>query len=166
MRNPTSAQARFVAGQFTQALEKYPHLRLDMSNGSVNISVFFRSAACVVNKTICGTVHCHGGTYALERCDLDEPLIYSHGAHMMAVDLGFETMGDLELWAHTHPDIWGNTHGSAMFASSLAFISKDRPWGAGSVCDIRNHWNEVADRLERLEAGETIEQSIYHHDNN
>jgi hypothetical protein len=63
MHTPTSKQAYFVAQVFREAIERYPGLRLDMMETGVN------------TNHVCGTIHCHSGTYAIMRSDLESLLI-------------------------------------------------------------------------------------------
>jgi hypothetical protein len=139
MHTPTSKQAYFVAQVFREAIERYPGLRLDMSEGEVN------------DGHICGTVHCHAGTYAIMRCDLDKELYYGDGAEQMARDLGFIGSFSLKEWAEHNANIWGNENGGCMFIEPVAFTSPSRPDGALSIQHIADHWNEVAQRLEAIE---------------
>lgn len=134
MQHPTSAQARAVAKVFYDAAAMYPESRLDMKETSVN------------NGHKCGSVHCHGGWYAVMRCSTDENLDYTDGADKMATDLGFDEYVDLKYWADQCPEIWGNYEGDQMFSSVYAFESDTRD-GAYTLKHIADHWSEVADRL-------------------
>lgn len=141
MKHPKSSNVRFVAQQFVDAINRYPNLVLNMEDGGVN------------DNHLCGTSHCHGGTYALMRCDLDKTLTYADGATSMAKDLGFEDVDEFGNWLKENPDnVWGNEYGPYLFGSMpISFLSESRPFGAMSICDIAKHWIEVADRLEILE---------------
>lgn len=127
-------QVQKVIDTFEKVLEEYPHLELDMMESEVN-------------HNVCGTVHCHGGAYALGACDLNKPLDFNDGANQMAKDLGFVSGRPLEIWATKNPTIWGNDTGSRMFANRYAFQSLTRPDGAQSLEDIIQHWREVKERL-------------------
>jgi hypothetical protein len=139
MHTPTSKQAFFVSQVFREAIERYPGLRLDMMETGVN------------TNHVCGTIHCHSGTYAIMRSDLSRCLSYDDGADQMASDLGFYDLFNLSEWAGNNPDIWGNTYGRWMFSEKLSFTSPSRPDGALSIQHIADHWNEVAQRLEAIE---------------
>lgn len=95
----------------------------------------------------CGTTHCHGGWYAVAACNLTRSLTYVEGAEQMANDLGFNSTWGLKTWASTHPELWGNYAGNAMFSDQSAFTSKKRPNGAKNLKDIIQHWTEVYERV-------------------
>jgi hypothetical protein len=139
MHTPTSKQAYFVAQVFREAIERYPGLKLNMDETGVN------------TDHVCGTIHCHGGTYALMRCDLNNNLYYGDGAQQMATDLGFTDVTSLKQWAYQYENIWGNPSGCDMFGWPCAFTSPSRPDGALSISQIADHWQEVAQRLEAIE---------------
>lgn len=89
---PTKKQVQKVIDNFKKVLPmaiKDNHLM--MMEGDVNM------------QHKCGTVHCHGGWYAIAVCNLKEPLDFTAGANRMAQDLGFENMGVLENWANEYP---------------------------------------------------------------
>lgn len=95
----------------------------------------------------CGTVHCHGGWYAVATCNLRQSLDYESGIRIMKFDLGFDSECLLNKWADDNPDLWGNIYGACMFSARKAFISPTRPYGAKNLQDIIDHWTEVRDRL-------------------
>jgi hypothetical protein len=114
---------------------------------------------CEEGENLCGTVHCHGGWYAVAVKEWQkEPkstfISYTLGAGKMARDLGFEWMTDLEHWAEEHPRLWGNIHGAGVFSNPMAFQSPTRPNGARNVRDIVEHWKEVHARILALERPE------------
>lgn len=103
----------------------------------------------------CGTVHCHGGWYAIATCEIKESkqfVSYTAGAHQMAKDLevGIYT-NDVEDWAKNNPEIWGNNNGKFILSCKTAFISPERPKGANNLKDIVDHWKDVYNRLVELE---------------
>ena len=75
-------------------------------------------------------------------------LSWSEGGDAMAKTLGFERFGELLIWAGTHPEHWGNTHGSCMFDNVIAFIDpcNAKPHQV-AVATIAKHWHGVAARL-------------------
>jgi hypothetical protein len=95
----------------------------------------------------CGTIHCHGGWYAVATLDNTKFLTFIDGYDKLARDLGMNVDGELEHWARLNPEIWGNDQGISMFMHELAFKSPTRPNGAENLQDIINHWIEVRDRL-------------------
>jgi hypothetical protein len=99
----------------------------------------------------CGTVHCHGGWFAVAVCDLKKGVDYIDGANEMARMLGFAFYLDLESWARDEEKIWGNDAGALMFSDSSAFQSEKRPEGAKSLQDIVDHWKEVYERVVKFE---------------
>lgn len=139
MRTPTSEQCYAVAETFRQAIKRYPQIGLNMMAPSVN------------DNHTCGTVHCHGGTYALMKCDLTKTLDFLDGANQLAEDLGFSGNRELRTWAQFHEDLWGNSNGESMFSQRLAFYSYERFDGANNISDIADHWQEVGDRIKLTE---------------
>ena len=133
--------------------------------------------------SICGSVACVGGWYALvvhqrgeaegtlftrggeepSTCEVcvrgapagDQVLGFEDGADLMALHLGFDSQSSLTKWAHEHPDLWDNAHGAERFLSAEAFgLDWCAPVG---LRHIVNHWCGVRDRLERLEASEALD---------
>lgn len=139
MQHPTSQQCYAVADTLESAIRLYPGLQLDMTEYQVN------------DGHECGTVHCHGGVYALMKCNLSSPINYRSGSIHLANDLGFRSVADLEEWAELNPRLWGNKKGIKMFFDPDAFYSHKRPHGAESVQEIADHWREVGNRLKKLE---------------
>lgn len=135
---PTKQQVQIVIDNFEKVLPLANKMNsLDMTEGRVKSEI---------HK--CGSIHCHGGWYAVSTYDLSkEHIRYLAGANIMANDLGFDDYVDLKIWADTNPDIWGNKHGIEMFLNKEAFISSNRPFGAQTLQDIINHWKEVQTRL-------------------
>lgn len=101
----------------------------------------------------CGTVHCHGGWYAVAVLPIaDAEFGFQDGSERMAKDLGFESDMQLEEWASKFPEIWGNERAMGMFCDCTAFIHiKKRPRGALNLQHIIDHWQEVGERLLDLE---------------
>lgn len=156
MRNPTSEQVQKVIDNLVSVLpltfNKKGAVRkghLDMAEGDV------KNMCGDEEIHTCGTTHCHGGWYAVAACDTTRNYVdYMHGADKMARDLGFRNSGDLERWADTTRDIWGNESGYDMFDAygEMAFYDKTcRPKGAKKLSDIIDHWRGVKKRLEELE---------------
>jgi hypothetical protein len=91
--------------------------------------------------TICGTVHCLGGWYAIAALNPGkERLSFTDGADKMAEDIGFDDKEELEKWAHENGDIWGNEYGYYMFSGGSAF---DYP---KTLADIVLFLEKVRDR--------------------
>lgn len=143
MKHPTSEAVLNVINNFKKVLplaKRYDHL--DMKAISV-----------------CGTIHCHGGWYAVATCDLRkiEDLYFTHGVVQMEIDLGLEHIKgslffSLQYWAVANHYLWGNECGGLMFKDALAFYHKDkRPFGAQNLQHIIDHWTEVYERLLLLE---------------
>lgn len=118
-------------------------------------------SGCTVNKHGCGTVHCHGGWFAIA---LGLPKYHGHdgkgrwvsvnyatGGNMMARILGLKDKDQLTDWAHENPKIWGNKNGNIMFSAERAFGSETNPGGANDLQDIVDHWQDVYNRLYQLE---------------
>jgi len=80
----------------------------------------------------------------------DTPIDYHMGAQLMARDLGFPTTTALLHWAETHPDLWGNTSGAAMFSSISAYYRSRYFTGRESLRDVIDHWRSVRIRLARF----------------
>lgn len=136
---PTSQQVQIVIDNLKKVLPlAQAENHLDMGEDSVNN---FRYK--------CGTVHCHGGWYAIAVCDLESNYIsYIDGAKQMARDLGFKYAIELEVWADENKWIWGNNMGYYMFSSPRAFFSFHiRSGGAKTLQDIVDHWEDVKQRL-------------------
>lgn len=111
----------------------------------------------------CGTVHCHGGWFAVGFCDLSNPYItFLNGGEEMAHVLGFKRMDDLQVWASENPKLWGNRRGDGMFAERAAFRSSDRPRGASNLQHIIDHWTEVYERVKALEDQQTRKDATAH----
>jgi len=150
-KNPTSENVSKVIANFEKVLPKATRQdHLKMLTPHVN---------CMGHE--CGTIHCHGGWYAVATCDSSKPLDFRSGIIKMSEDLGFDIDGDfftrtefIEDWAKYNPEIWGNNNGTYMFSNRLAFESEDRPGGAYSLNDIISHWKEVRDRLITIERGD------------
>jgi len=117
---------------------------LNMMQGSVN------------NRYECGTVHCHGGWYAIAKnLHKNQTIDFVSGMIQMRIDLGFENddyYRELIRWASGNPEIWGNNHGDDMFGNRMAFYHEQkRPKGAQNLQHIIDHWTEVGERLKALE---------------
>lgn len=167
MKHPTSQQVASIVAKFESILYmtkermvKKRFLRsaiitygencrshLDMGVGAVN------------NGHECGTIHCHGGWYAIAAGLHKKKIVgFNDGANKMAEDLGFgKDLFNLTDWAHSNPDLWGNVCGIHMFGNAIAFYSEGRPDGALSLQDIIDHWREVGVRLLRMELAQKAE---------
>lgn len=132
MSNPTKAQVQTVIDSLEKVLpQASKECNLAMRNGS-----------------LCGTVHCHAGWYAIAKgmsSEDDENCVDE--ANQMASDLGFSGMQDLMDWAQSNPRLWGTPSGHGMFCAAEAFESDTRPDGAKCLQDIVDHWKEVQSRL-------------------
>lgn len=133
----TKAQVQTVIDNFRKVLPMaVQENHLDMLEEDVNLDGYK-----------CGTVHCHGGWYAVATLDLNQSLDFSDGATKMAEHLGFDNYLSLEDWAEENPGLWGNSRGETMFVFPSAFKSESRPEGAQNLQDIIDHWSEVQSRL-------------------
>lgn len=145
MNHPTSQQILRVINNFKKVLPLTTlPAHLQMMEGAVNIN------------HSCGTVHCHGGWYAVAACNVDEPLCFTDGAKKLSNDLSFNDWFALELWARNNYTIWGNNYGENMFSGRIAFKSSDRKDGAMNLQHIIDHWTEVYERILKIE-NETAE---------
>ena len=139
MNHPTPEAVREVADRLEQAANLYEPV-IDMSIPTV--------------AAVCGTPCCHAGLYALALRkhwpDGALSACYERGTRWMAQDLGFQSSSGLRMWARNNPKIWGNTMGSSMFVSKLAFVPVSDPI---TVNTIVAHWRAVADRLEGVAHG-------------
>lgn len=117
-----------------------------------------------IERTECGTVACHAGWYAFNHLSnkfkwhkyheldereflsaIDRHISWRDGSDLIAKDLGFTCMSDVEKWAEENPDIWGNENGKFLFSSNSAFgCSRNKKV---TLVDIANHWKGVAERL-------------------
>lgn len=130
-----------------------------------------------VNRNFsCGTIHCHGGWYAIGSGltkDDKKFIVYTNGAHQVALDLGFDSDGGvppilgisieiiaLQQWANDNPEIWGNAFGASMFTRRIAFKSANRPQGAMSLQDIVDHWQEVYERIKTKEEQDAMVHAV------
>lgn len=101
------------------------------------------------DANICNTPACHAGWFGvLKDPGRKRDSSYSYYAEQMAKFLGFPHGHSLELWAHHHPEIWGNPAGYEMFSSNRAF---GLPEGKKiTMKHIAEHWHKVGKRLELL----------------
>lgn len=105
----------------------------------------------------CGTVHCHGGWYAIATCNLRQALTFQDGARQLAHDLGFENAVYMKQWASTNEKLWGNDEGGNMFTTRWAFYNTDkRANGAKNLQHIIDHWREVYNRIKRQERSKKV----------
>jgi len=142
MKHPSSANVYKVIKTLESVLpliKRENHL--NMFCGSVN------------GDYSCGTIHCHGGWYAIASKLHENKIVdYENGADQMAKDLGFVGYVDLLCWARENKKIWGNKFPQLMFSDEMAFYHKTkRPLGAENLQHIIDHWREVAEKLKRLE---------------
>lgn len=95
-------------------------------------------------RHICGTTHCVGGAYAL----LKRVAIgwWLDGAYLMAIDLGFDRVDDLEQWLYGNPKFWGNSNGRFLFSEKSAYTPKDKKF-AENFDDITDHFWEFYYRV-------------------
>lgn len=101
----------------------------------------------------CGTVHCHGGWFAIGACDLKKPVDFMKGGSEMAkmLELG-DSVYSVMYWAEENIPLWGNKYGSKMFTGERAFYHETkRPHGAKNLSDIIDHWTEVYERVKATE---------------
>lgn len=126
---------------------------------------------CLVNyRNACGTPHCHAGWYAIAskskfRRRFMPETNFTEGVKIMAADLRFMGLfaerAMREFFAD-NPSIWGNEYGGSMFSEKVAFkctYTDKRQFGAESIKDIIDHWQDVYDRLVILEKKNSVEIS-------
>lgn len=117
-------------------------------------------AAVSTEDHTCGTVHCVGGWYAVankchhfvskliasENCDFED------GGELMAADLGFSCLPELEEYLLDNPAIWGNDRGDELLANLSAYngLTKD---SQNPMTIIIQHWQQVKKNLENLAQG-------------
>lgn len=109
---------------------------------------------CMVNKHDyeCGTRHCLAGWYAVATCNTKNALDFVDGVNKMVKHLGFPNENEFSKWASTNPQIWGNEDGYGIFSDKDAFYNKEkRPEGAENLQHIIDHWEEVYERIKKLE---------------
>lgn len=140
MNSPTSKQIEKVIENFERVLDMYPNGVLNMMEGLVN-----------EDKHVSGTVHCHGGFYAIGCFDTRKREVdFMDGANKMANHLGFKTERVLENWANKNRELWGNIFGNSMFTERCSFTPGDKEL-AENLRDIIDHWYEVHDRVWLME---------------
>lgn len=153
MKHPSSKQVLFVINNFKKILP------LAILENHLNMRITHVNEC---NRHQCGTIHCHGGWYAIARCNLNNEISFKEGANMMAIDLGFneyncnnifiDILYSLIEWANENQTTWGNRWGGVMFTDSIAFFHPSkRPNGAQNLQHIIDHWTEVYERLLALE---------------
>lgn len=135
----TSKRIETVLNNFAKVIQQFPKGILNMHESKVNYG------------HTCGTVHCHGGWYAVAKMSPIKNVIpsfvtYTDGANTMAEDLGFTSYAKLFAWTDSNREIWGNVNGRNMFTSICAFTPGDKSH-ANNLQDIYDHWAEVHDRL-------------------
>lgn len=147
MKHPTSDAIAEVINVFKKVLPMATEHHLDMTDGRVN-----------TDNHQCGTVHCHGGWFAVGACDAILLLDFLDGAKELARMLGFRGKYDLVLWAKDNPKRWGNPYGAEMFCDSIAFYHRTkRPYGAKTLQHIIDHWEEVRKRTIEAEKKEVAQ---------
>lgn len=112
-----------------------------------NFDMFSGTTIC--NGQVCGTVHCIGGWYAISKIktnpNLDIALrgnvSFTHGADLMAKDLGFANHHEYEDWADANELLWGNAYGCMMFCGESAYND------AETLAQAIAHLESVRDRL-------------------
>ena len=108
-------------------------------------------------ETVCGTVMCVGGWYAMatlfkdgfSSVDVDAYISFKTGTHEIAKALGFSCTDDLEHWADTSPELWGNDLGSWMFYELMAYngMDEDSMGVHNPITIIIDHFKGVQSRL-------------------
>ena len=137
MSRPTSKQIGILISHLKSVLSKDGGL-LDMMQPEINT---------------CGTPMCHGGWYALDYYKDDlQGVSYRNGRIAMKETLGCNPAQYFD----QHPELWGNIRAIEMFVDEHAFISKSRPNGATSLKDIIKHWQQVKNRIVKLERNENL----------
>ncbi len=160
MQHPTPEQVQTVIDNF----ESIKHLVKDKSQINMSEPSVKSSGNCELDDAgyACGTVHCHGGWYAValiqnNSLDIDglEYVSYSEGAASMAAHLGFDDEIKLQRWAGQNPSIWGNEYGDSMFYVEAAFVGVvyndlDELMEIEGMQTIIDHWKGVKKRLEEV----------------
>lgn len=135
MHTPTKAQFQTVIDNLKRAVNEYGATsedEFDMSEGQTSNDY----------GTMCGTVHCIGGWYAIATLQpFNGRVSYVDGANQMALDLGFKDHFALKDWAHLNSITWGNDYGYAMFSDEAAYNN------ARSLPQAINHLEAVRYRL-------------------
>jgi len=78
------------------------------------------------------------GEYKLNKKD---SLEYDTFTEIIAKELGFDHDHNLEHWAYSNPEIWGNPFGSDMFSHASAYN------GAKNLKEVVEHLESVQSRL-------------------
>ena len=162
MNHPESEKVRAVANVFHTAHARGRRAVNMMAGEVANLNTFRALTTEEAKEAKCGTVACHAGHYLLEKVVSGEVNIelmetsYEDGALYMAKDIGFLNDGHLREWATLFPLVWGNEVGGGMFVYASAFgppfaDKHNRDVDDLSLLDIANHWEDVADRISRLE---------------
>ena len=178
-KHPTSQAVRKVAKRFRRAAGRADRV-LNMSETNLmknNESLL--SWEDVRKEAPCGTIACHSGHYLIERIIEKDPDSYPHidennfdmcdfsdGVEVMTTDLGFVypvggwcmDNNPLLEWASENEDLWGNPRGGGMFVTMSAFwytpqASFMNEHESYDLNFIAEHWEGVADRIEKLEKG-------------
>ncbi|MEO0367961.1 MAG: hypothetical protein AAF197_04150 [Pseudomonadota bacterium] len=131
MKHPTSHQFRTIISNFDKVLPRAVfdgHMKMRETHIDPE----------------CDTPMCHGGWYAVAaKQGYDH---YTEGAGLMAKDLGFADVAELEDWARNNSDLWGGKRGLYMFTNLCAF-TKDHEFNPDlTLKDIRNWWAGVHNR--------------------
>lgn len=134
LKNPTREQVKKVISTFQNAL------RLAEA----------KKAIPLVDMKQYGVDHtfqkpnCHGGWYLIGMGGYPSDY-FAMGGLQLAADLGFKNMTELMFWAHSSPNIWGNSKGASLFASNQAFgIHHNDPI---HLSVIIAHWGNVYNHL-------------------
>lgn len=164
---PTSKQIFAVADRL-QSMVKYASNSENLKMGALGIKDY----------RACGTYMCHGGWYGA--ASGIKRGAFSEGADLIAEHLGWKepihltykngtencnyepkVMFNVNKWAASQPEIWGNANGDYIFGSGSAFIQPEkRPMGALILQHIVDHWREVGERVKAIEEAEKQPQHV------
>ena len=158
---PSAEQVDVVATKFEDIAREYGH------KGMIDMGI-----SCI-SPHPCGTVACHAGWYKVNEVvnyghskylnksigfDKQEiPIGFADGATKIAADLGCSSYDELKVWAHSHPEIWGNDNGNAMFIYEKAFYPDGKFSGKITLLHIADWWRAVHKRVLELENSFSVE---------
>ena len=120
---------------FEKGLKKYPDFKIDMLRFNFYVNDLYQ----------CG---CHAGFYQASEGSFKNYSDFYYGGDDLARKLGFFNRFNLQEWARTHPEIWGNTQGQFLFSSSVSFGKHLENIFPAKV--ILDHWKGVLFRLEKV----------------
>ena len=154
-----SKDVREIIGALYRVLKQDEYYEVDLTSAHVQFDN--------PKDPTCGSPACFAGAFwigrALQMIDGDprhaedlfrsERVHWSEGAEQIALLLGFDTIQECADWFDDHELIWGNDNGAELFSDIIAY-EPDRIYAGENIrlCNVIEHWEGVADRLEHLEA--------------